>query len=768
MTEGVDAVVLEFKRWLRAHPDVAGLAAMPDLSPLDGLTPWPMTPRTYGTLTTIRLEQRYRGVEVMGAGETVTLTVSPQHGVIAVHGSIADARETYVGWDSPITPEAAIAAGEQLLAVLQLDDEIEPVQWGVADPRRVAIVELRTMAYQMRLLRNGRDVGVFTVKADDGAMLDMSLATSSSLPDPEPVTVRSRTFQSDTYLLDDAAKQFVADLTQLDGAPLLGSSYMPLACQDDPEVSPQCGETRLGNLEVAVVDALGHDIEDKQAMMRPPTSLDGTFLAQPPATKGEPVTPETRAAAMQDMFYRLLATFRLFQPLKAGRWDSLWGPDTKFPADEFVPRLVYFHDAPCIDGAAGCAGFYYPRKIVEGKPTDEYDEHPWSDLPAHRPPEGPDEGMGKIVLSVESFRSVDVVFHEFGHILDLFSFPNTLGYGVVGSGCAGPGDMMCQPACVPDSTDESDALKETLADFMGIFAIGRLYSGLTYDSYCSAVSAIANQGSTPVHGPKCVINGSQIRSFLDERPDEPGFIPDDDGLIPTGKCNLSQGYRQGALVQAWWEWTHGQDCDLAAPFTCAAFGEESFGATTGVEAMLYSLNLSNSTYYRKFLTDAETYLQCVHGDGLGARWRDVWCHHGGLACESMPSPCPAICGDGQVGGDEACDQSDLAENTCSDLGFVGGALGCKLDCTFDTSQCEPGETPTTGDAPTTGSAPPGASTDGSGGETASDSATAGGGDVATDAGCGCATGPQGSAWLLGLAPLLLVRRRRLDTRADAR
>lgn len=297
-SEGVDAVVGEFKRWLREHPEVAGLTAMSDVSPLAGLTPWPMSPRTFGKLSTIRLEQKYRGVEVVSAGETVTLTLSPQHGVIAVHGAIADARDTYAGWDSPLSGGEALAAAAQLLAVLQQDDEVDPTVWSVAEPRLVAVVEIKTMAYRMRLLKNGRDVGVMTVSAADGGMLDISFDSSSSLPDPEPVTVRGRTFQSDTYEIFDASKHFVADLTHMNGEPLLGSSYMPLACQEDPGVSPKCGETRLGNLEVAIVDAQGHEIADKQAMLIAPTSPSGTFLAQPPGSKDDPITDETRAAAL--------------------------------------------------------------------------------------------------------------------------------------------------------------------------------------------------------------------------------------------------------------------------------------------------------------------------------------------------------------------------------------------------------------------------------------------------------------------------------------
>ena len=752
---GPETIVLEFKRWLASHPAVSGLAAMSDITPLDGLTMWSTPPRTFGTLSTIRLHQQYRGVEVFGAGATVTLTVSQQHGVIAVHGAIADARETYAGWDDPITPEAALTAADLLLVELQSEDEVDPVIYTVADPALVAVIEIKAMAYTMRLLKNGDEVGTFTVRADSGAMLNLSFDTAASLPDPAPVTVRGRTFQSDTYALNDAAKQFVADFTQYGGTPLQGSVYMPLACQEDPEASPQCGETRLGNLEIAVVDALGQSIADKTAIPFVPTSPNGEFLAQPPATADDPVTPETRAAALQDGFYRLLATFRLFAPFKAGRWDSLWEDDSGFKT-EFVPRVAYIFDRPgCPDGAPGCAGVYFP--FLKDDKT-KYDEHPWTDLPAHRPLDGPDEGMGFITTYTEGFRSIDMLFHEFGHVLDAFTFGKFIGDEVIGSGCEnlGPGEM-CQPACKLDTTDESEALAETLADFMGIFAIGRLYTGVTYDNNCSAVSAIANAGvPTPVHSPTCVDDPGDIRSFLDERPTQPGFVPTDDGPIPTGKCSKATGYRQGALMTAWWEWTHGQGCATDAPFTCTSFGEESFGASTGVEAMLYALSLTNKTYYRKFITDAETYLQCVHGDGLGDRWREVWCHHGGLECTQMPSPCPAICGDGVAQGGEECDQDDLSEKTCDGLGFAGGTLSCKPDCTFDTSACAPLDVPTTGEVPTTGGDP--SSGDSSG--PAPDSATAGDGGVGTDPGCGCAAPSRDGAWLLGLVPLLLRRRRR--------
>lgn len=52
-----------------------------------------------------------------------------------------------------------------------------------------------------------------------------------------------------------------------------------------------------------------------------------------------------------------------------------------------------------------------------------------------------------------------------------------------------------------------------------------------------------------------------------------------------------------------------------------------------------------------------------------------------------------VCGDGVIGGTEACDKSDLGGSTCASVKGVGyfaspgQVLACKPDCTFDTSVC---------------------------------------------------------------------------------
>ena len=45
------------------------------------------------------------------------------------------------------------------------------------------------------------------------------------------------------------------------------------------------------------------------------------------------------------------------------------------------------------------------------------------------------------------------------------------------------------------------------------------------------------------------------------------------------------------------------------------------------------------------------------------------------------------CGNSVKEGSEQCDGSDLGGATCITRGFDGGALGCKANCTFDTSTC---------------------------------------------------------------------------------
>jgi hypothetical protein len=56
-------------------------------------------------------------------------------------------------------------------------------------------------------------------------------------------------------------------------------------------------------------------------------------------------------------------------------------------------------------------------------------------------------------------------------------------------------------------------------------------------------------------------------------------------------------------------------------------------------------------------------------------------------CDVGTSGCHG-CGNGLIEGDEVCDGSDLGGETCESLGFAGGSLGCREDCSaLDTEAC---------------------------------------------------------------------------------
>ncbi|MFH2010802.1 MAG: DUF4215 domain-containing protein [bacterium] len=63
----------------------------------------------------------------------------------------------------------------------------------------------------------------------------------------------------------------------------------------------------------------------------------------------------------------------------------------------------------------------------------------------------------------------------------------------------------------------------------------------------------------------------------------------------------------------------------------------------------------------------------------------------GFTCEGEPSVCTGnTCGNGVVDGDDECELGDLDGQTCLSLGFDGGMLSCRSDCTFNVSSCTGG------------------------------------------------------------------------------
>ena len=71
---------------------------------------------------------------------------------------------------------------------------------------------------------------------------------------------------------------------------------------------------------------------------------------------------------------------------------------------------------------------------------------------------------------------------------------------------------------------------------------------------------------------------------------------------------------------------------------------------------------------------------------LGDASSDAGAGGGGDAASVMKPGNPS-CGDGAVSAGEQCDGSQLDGQSCQDLGFDGGSLGCTDACRFDTSGC---------------------------------------------------------------------------------
>ena len=152
------------------------------------------------------------------------MTIKPGYGAVSVSGSLADARENFLGWDASITPEEAIAAASELLTIE--NNEIEPVPFTFSEPRLVAIAEVRTLAWEIEVARAGHSRGTLLLRANTGAMLTFSPAAHFGPDDPVAVKVRARTFASDFVANNDPDKHVVADLDvdPVTGEPLLGST----------------------------------------------------------------------------------------------------------------------------------------------------------------------------------------------------------------------------------------------------------------------------------------------------------------------------------------------------------------------------------------------------------------------------------------------------------------------------------------------------------------------------------------------------------------
>jgi hypothetical protein len=439
-----------------------------------------------------------------------------------------------------------------------------------------------------------------------------------------------------------------------------------------------------------VLDAQGAPLSGEEANFRVLTSPSGTFTAEQDA--GD--------FATQNQFYAILNAFSWLNldGLKGGRWDSLndgkaGRPASDFPAGQYTPRLILVTNGPstaCSPGEGGSQPACASNTAAPG---------PALDIPPHTPPDGGIPEPYGLVITKSAVRN-NTMFHEFGHIADSFSYAHVLGNGVVGSGCDADGN--CVPSCVLDTPDESEPLAETVADVMELYLIDRFYPLIAYEE-CSTLNLVSGSGGVDVHHPACLDSANDVEQFSDTRPDAPGYIesPPSSGIFePTGKCGISEGYRQDAVYQAWWKFSHGLECSTEAPFQCdaddALASPETY-ADVGIAAYLYALEQSNAQSYKMFFSNMALFLDCTVGSNVGGLFRRNFAQHGIIEDGGPPLQCPAICGNGilESEADESCDPGTFAGwmevlggATCQSQGFPsGGDLACTNACTFDTTNC---------------------------------------------------------------------------------
>lgn len=74
-------------------------------------------------------------------------------------------------------------------------------------------------------------------------------------------------------------------------------------------------------------------------------------------------------------------------------------------------------------------------------------------------------------------------------------------------------------------------------------------------------------------------------------------------------------------------------------------------------------------------------------ESLGLGSGELRCQNFGLSDQCQFNTKDCTCGNGMIDVGEECDRWELNGQSCQSQGYSGGELGCKEDCSFDTSQC---------------------------------------------------------------------------------
>jgi hypothetical protein len=625
-----------FRGWMSTQEGIMLFADMADTAPLGELVPTGEPPFNYRGLVVHRFRQTYRGFEVVGPESQVSVVTTPSLGAFAFAGTPLDNRIDYDGLAAQISPATALDFIEG-----HFEEQIGPLNaqaYEFTTPVLGAFPHARALVYTAEAQLAGGFIARFGVRAGTGTAAGDLLfldRQSFDVEDEVPATVLAEATSSDPFTTE-VTQQYVSLLT---GDPLLGSIYEPDGCPN----APGCGEVRLGNMSVIALDSHG---ASPGIQVTTPRDPNGEFLVSPGV--------DEFTYLQQDYFLKILSAFReadatFFASNGLKLWDPKNGVNSDFVFGTYTPRLLFFWDVPsafCGDNPA-CV-----NATSEVLPSADVDPHVAFQGATPEP-------LG--YLAFTQVNSVRQVWHEMGHIFDVFASFRALGSGV-------PTDP-----CVPDTSAESESLREAVAQIVALWGFQRFYDQALPYTNCLVVDQVSLQGPVLPHAGACIQDTDQVL------------------LHPqtADVCNFSSGYREDAAFQAWWELAHGQRCAVDAPFACADFPLPvgTPPPRAAMEGLTFALKTGgNAQSFRQFFELIALYEECEYGPAVAADVREVLCHHDLISCVEPPLECP-ICGNGVVDPGEQCDGLDLAGQECTDFGYIEGALGCNDDCTVDTSGC---------------------------------------------------------------------------------
>jgi hypothetical protein len=168
----------------------------------------------------------------------------------------------------------------------------------------------------------------------------------------------------------------------------------------------------------------------------------------------------------------------------------------------------------------------------------------------------------------------------------------------------------------------------------------------------------------------------ELHNLGDAQVDLSGFRLSDDPLLPADKTYV---FPAGIVIAPGGWLVLSQLDDMAGtgdfPFGIAQDQEETIVLADGGGTVVDTVTFDGADAIVSY---------CRLPDGVGA-W--VKCDQ---TFEAANAGASNMCGDGVLGPPEQCDGTDIGPATCEALGFMGGALDCRFDCTHDTHGCDGG------------------------------------------------------------------------------